>query len=116
MFMAGSESLPQPFYDFNSHLGMPKFHPSYDGMNATLAPSALDISPDPATYSDPLSANTEPANTPSFNYMFDGGLLDYKGVNFASANSAHASGNVTPGNDGAWDAFIDDNTWTENIT
>ena len=95
---------------------MPKFHPSYDGMNATLAPSALDISPDSATFSDPSPATTESANTPPFSYNFDSCLLDYKGVSFASANSAHASGTATPGNDGGWDAFIDDNSWTENTT
>lgn len=116
MFMAGSESFPQPFYDFNSQYGMAKFHPSCDGMNSTLAPSALEISPDSATYSNPSPATTEPANTPPYSYNFDGSLLDCKGVSFAPTNSAHASGTVTPGNDGGWDTFINENSWIENPT
>jgi hypothetical protein len=47
MFMAGSENLIQPFYNPMSPTQMKShyFHPSYDGMSATLAPSALDMSP-----------------------------------------------------------------------
>jgi len=47
MFMAGSENYAQPFYNpvAPSLLKPRNFHPSYDGMSATLAPSALDMTP-----------------------------------------------------------------------
>ena len=116
MLMAGSENLPQPYINFNPQLGAPKYHPSYDGMSATLAPSALDMSPSQLNYPDTSSATNTSASTPSFNYGFDMSLSDFKGVSFNTSSGTHGSGNVTPGGDGGWDAYINDNSWAENAT
>ena len=119
MFMAGSENLPQPYYNYNLHPSLSKqrnCHPSYDGMSATLAPSALDMSPSQMGYTDPLTASTESVATPTFNWSFDGHLGDVKSSNMTRSNSAIGSGSITPCIDGSWEAFIDDNSWSENAT
>lgn len=124
MLMAGSENFPQPYFNYNdfnnlsssNFLKNPNFHPSYDGMSATLAPSALDISPSRVSYPEIPSATTESTPALSFNPGFDGNPGDYKGVNFIQPGSSTGSGAVTPGIDGSWDAFIDDNSWAENAT
>ena len=112
MFMAASENFPQSFYNFGGQMGLNKFHPSYDGMSATLAPSALDLVP---TYNDSFSTSANLSTTPSFSYPFEGNVGDFKGLHYTAPNSAHGSGTVTPGIDGGWDAFIDD-SWSENAT
>lgn len=122
MLMAGSENFPQPYFNYNdfnnlnsgNFLKSSNFHPSYDGMNATLAPSALDINPPRASYPEPTSGTAESTPVLSFNHGFDGNPTDYKGVSFMHPGSTGGSGTVTPGIDGSWDAFIDDNSWTEN--
>ena len=114
MLMAGSENLPQPYFNFNPQHATPKYHPSYDGMSATLAPSALDMSPSHTSYTDPSSATNTSVSTPSFNYGLDSSLGDFKGISYGTSSSAHGSGSVTPGADGGWDAFINDSPWTEN--
>ena len=101
--------MPQSFYNFDGQVGMSKLNRSFDGMNATLAPSMLDMSPNNSNGTDGSSA------IPTYNYGYDN-LGDYKGLSFVSQNSGHGSGSVTPGNDGGWDAFINDNSWTENAT
>lgn len=119
MFMAGSEALMQPYYNFNPGASMSKqrnFHPSYDGMSATLAPSALDTSSDHLSYSHPSSTTSESLATPAFQYNFDGALGDLKAANLTRSNSTQGSGGVTPGIDGGWDAFINGNSWEENAT
>lgn len=124
MLMAGSENFAQPYFNYsdfnnqgsNNFLKGPNFHPSYDGMSATLAPSALDINPSRISYPEPTSGTTESTPTLSFNHGFDGNPGDYKGVSFTHPGSTSGSGTVTPGIDGSWDAFIDDNSWTESAT
>ena len=117
MLMAGSENLPQP-YNYNttpSTLQKPRsFNQSYDGMSATLAPSALDMSPRHQIYAQP---STTISPSPISFHPYDGSLHDFsKGQMYAGGNSAAGSGTATPvGIDGGWDAFID-TSWTENTT
>ena len=119
MFMAGSEALVQPYYNFNPGASMSKqrnWHPSYDGMSATLAPSALDMSPDHLSYTNPSSTSSDSITTPAFNFNFEGALGDLKAANLTRSNSTQGSGGVTPAVDGGWDAFINGNSWEENAT
>ena len=114
-FMAGSESIPQQFYNFNAQSGISKYHNAFDGFNTTLAPSMLDMSPENSSCTETLPHATNPSALSYYNYGFDN-PGDFKGLGFVSGNSSHASGSVTPGDDGGWDAFINDGTWTENAT
>lgn len=120
MLMAGSENLPHA-YNYNttpSTLQKPRsFNQSYDGMSATLAPSALDMSPRHQIYAQPsTTVSASLASSPAFQLPYDGSLHDFsKSHLYGGANSASGSGTVTPaGNDGGWDAFINDTSWTEN--
>ena len=122
MLMAGSENLPQP-YNYNSTpsvLQKPRsFHQSYDGMSATLAPSALDMSPRQQAYKLPISSpSVAPAPTPNFQLGFESAMPDFsKGHMFNGGHSSTASGTATPaGIDGSWDAFINDTSWVEGAT
>ena len=124
MLMAGSENMAQPMLGYNHfsantmnmNLKQSGFHPSYDGMSATLAPSALDMSPQSRGYSqDSTATGVDATAAPSFNYNFDNNFGDYKGSNYLQFGSGADSGTVTPGVDGGWDAFID-NSWVENQT
>ena len=122
MLMAGSENLPQP-YNYNttpSTVQKPRsFNQSYDGMSATLAPSALDMDPRHQIYAQPSTTiSASPISSSAFHLPYDGSLPDFsKGPIYAGVNSAGGSGTVTPaGIDGSWDAFINDTPWTENTT
>lgn len=122
MLMAGSENLPQA-YNYNttsSTLQKPRsFNQSYDGMSATLAPSALDMSPRHQIYAQPCTTiSASPAPSPAFQLPYDGSLHDFsKGQMYAGGNSASGSGTVTPaGIDGGWDAYINDTSWIENTS
>ena len=119
MFMAGSEGMPQPF-NYNSapsNLQKPRnFNQSYGGMSATLAPSALDMSPRHQNYAPPSTTMSSSLSTsPAF---YDASIPDFsKSQLFPGSNSATGSGTVTPGGlDGGWDAFINDAPWGENVT
>lgn len=121
MFMAGSEGMPQP-YNYNtspSSLQKPRsFDQPFNGMSATLAPSALDMSPRHPTYSQPpITTSMAPSSSPGF-LGFDATMPDFsKSQIYTSCNSSTGSGTVTPGGiDGGWDAFINDNSWAENAT
>lgn len=116
MFMAGSEHLIQPFHNPMSptQSKTPPVHPSYDGMSATLAPSALDM-PTSGLSNLPSAGSTTSLSTP-FSSGLDGGLLDFKGQEFTRSNSSQGSGTGTPGLDAGWDAFINENSWSENVT
>ncbi|MCJ1390886.1 hypothetical protein MMC18_003747 [Xylographa bjoerkii] len=123
MLMAGSENFAQPYFNNTFNLNstnvlskQSNFHPSYDGMSATLAPSALHMSPLPTTFNEPASASSEPTPTSAYNFGLDSNLGDYKGTGFLQCSSGAASGTVTPGVDSTWDAYIDDNLWAENAT
>ena len=112
LLMNGSEGMPQ-------HMdGLPpsmfskqgNFNSPSNGMSATLAPSALDMSPHyPSNQSNNLS---------SWNFNFDGSMLEYnKPHTFMNmkSQSSHGSGAATPGIEGGWDSFIND-SWAENAT
>ena len=119
MFMAGSENMPQPL-SYNSTLSnlqkSRNFSQSYDGMSATLAPSALDMSPRHQNYNPPSTTMSSSLSaSPAF---YDASIPDFsKSQLFPGSNSATGSGTVTPGGiDGGWDAFINDTSWAENAT
>lgn len=119
MLMAGSDASMPSYYNFGHTAPMSKprnYHPSYDGMSATLAPSALDMSPDQLSYSHPSSTSGESLATPAFNFNFEGALGDLKAANLTRSNSTQGSGGATPAIDGGWDAFINGNSWEENAT
>lgn len=117
MFMAGSENVPQPFYHPSASLLKPRnFHPSFDGMSATLAPSALDMAPQ---HGMPTSmAPSGSMSAPPFQMSFDPSAFDFtKGPMYVSGNSPSGSGTATPGYDVNFDAFINDSVnWAEATT
>ena len=109
IFMAGSENLPQPYnYNMPSPQKQQSFRQGHGGMSATLAPSALDMSP---------SAMPNPPPAPAFP-GYDGSMPDFaKGQLFPGYSSLGGSGNVTPGGiDSGWDAFINDSSWEQHAT
>ena len=115
MLMAGSDSMAQPFYNSmpTSLLKPRSFQPSYDGMSATLAPSALDMTPHQGS---PTSmAPSGSMSAPPFQMSFDPSAYDFsKGHFYASGNSSSGSGTVTPGLDGNLEAFMNDSVnWNE---
>ncbi|KAI4153282.1 MAG: hypothetical protein L6R39_001614 [Caloplaca ligustica] len=118
--MGGQDSFVQSYWPAPTSLSKSRnFHPSYDGMSATLAPSALDMSPHHLHYNQqqpqPTSTMPSVANAPFIS--FDNGMFDFSKGYFQGSNSSHGSGTVTPGAlDGGWDAFINDSPWTENNT
>lgn len=121
MFMAGSENMPMPNYYNTTPASLMKqrnFHPSYDGMSATLAPSALDMSPAQGMFSNPPATTSVSMSKPGFQLPYDGSFPDFtKGQQmFGGGTSSNGSGAATPGLDGTWDAFINDNTWNETST
>lgn len=110
MFMAGSESFPQPLYNSSQ----PPFHkvgnthPSYDAVSATLSPSALDMSPHDSTNapaSVSIPNNLDVANDFS------------KELIFTRSNSSHGSSAGTPSlTNQDWNNFINQDSWTESGT
>ena len=116
--MAGSENMPNP-YNYGSHTySKPRsFSHTFDGMSTTLAPSALDMQPRLDDYSQPPStASIMPASAPATMLGFDSNDFS-KASMFPSTHSSQGSGTVTPaGLDAGWDAFINDNSWGENVT
>lgn len=121
MLMSGSENMPQPF----AYSSYPTFHKPrsftqpYDGMSATLAPSALDMSPRHQAYSQPgYSTSMAPAPTPAFQQAFAGAMPEFPKTQLHTGGaSSNDSGSITPsGIDGGWDTFINDNSWGESIT
>ena len=120
MLMAGSENMPQPYnYAHGAQQKPRSFSQAYEGMSATLAPSALDMSPRHQTYRQPSNTmSMAPSSAPAYFSTFDGAISDFsKNQAFASGGSSTGSGAVTPGGiDGGWDSFINDNSWVENAT
>lgn len=117
MLMGGHDGVMQSYWSTGPTPGAKNrnFHPSYDGMSATLAPSALDMAPHHFNYTQNMPTSTMSSmGNPSF-VSFDHGMFDYSKGCFQGSNSSHGSGTATPGGlDGGWDAFINDNPWTEN--
>lgn len=110
MFMAGSESFPQPFYNSNplQFHKVRNTHPSYDAMSATLSPSALDMPPHDETIT-PASVSF-PNNLDVVNEF-------PKELTFTRSNSSHGSGTGTPSlSNQDWNNFINQDSWTENGT
>ncbi|KAL8674914.1 MAG: hypothetical protein Q9168_000718 [Polycauliona sp. 1 TL-2023] len=118
IFMGGSDGFSQSYW--SSGLGASvkprNFHPSYDGMSATLAPSALDIPTQPMSHQFFQQSST-PSTNPSF-LSFDGNVHEYPKSMYHhthNAPSSHGSGTATPGAlSGGWEAFINDSSWAEN--
>ena len=136
--MAGSEFLPgsyfnsflnpangqgvnNSFFNFNTDPNVKdeqstKFHPSYDGMNATLAPSALNLGADYSSNGAHFggSSGDSPSAAGQDQELWYGGIniADHKGVHYLGMPQESGSGNVTPGN-AAWDAFMDPEQWAE---
>lgn len=113
VLMAGSEYM-MPSYNGIPATSKGAYHSSYDGMSATLAPSALDISPRNVTNPPPITSVSN-LDT-SFQLCVDGAGPDFpKGQLFSRSNSSPGSGSGTgtPVEVG-WDAFLNDNPW-ENV-
>ncbi|KAL8862499.1 MAG: hypothetical protein Q9178_000997 [Gyalolechia marmorata] len=120
MLMGGNDSFAQSYWasGLGSSTKPRNFHPSYDGMSATLAPSALDMTSQPINYNQYQQTLSMPTTNPAF-LAFDGNMPDYSKSFFHNnhPSSSHGSGTATPGVlDGSWDAFINDNSWAENST
>lgn len=121
MLMAGSENMPHP-YNFNASSSQQKprnLSQACEGMSATLAPSALDMSPRHQNYHSPAaSMSVAPASIPAFSSVYDGAIPDFsKAQMFMGGTSSSGSGTATPGAiDGGWDSFINDTNWAENAT
>ncbi|KAL8853987.1 MAG: hypothetical protein Q9221_001110 [Calogaya cf. arnoldii] len=120
LLMGGSDGFAQSYWPAGlCASSKPRnFHPSYDGMSATLAPSALDMSSQPTNHNLFQPMSSMPTPNPSF-LSFDGNMPEYsKGFyHYNNGISPHGSGTATPGAlDGGWDAFINDNSWAENTT
>ena len=82
------------------------FYPNLDGMNTTLAPSASQTSQP--------SLSVEPNQTFGTYDHFD--FDNLKGNELGNVSDG-GSVSGTPGIDGTWDAFIDENSsWAENAT
>ncbi|KAL9000854.1 MAG: hypothetical protein Q9169_000609 [Polycauliona sp. 2 TL-2023] len=120
IFMGGSDGFAQSYW--SSGLGASikprNFHPSFDGMSATLAPSALEIPPQPMGHNFLQHTSMPSTNSPFLS--FDGNVAEYPKSCYHHTNptpSSHGSGTVTPGAlNGGWDAFINDSSWAESTT
>jgi hypothetical protein len=100
MLMTGSQYMPNSYYNFDSTLP-PTFnvgkdftggqmYPSFDGLNATLAPSDLELN---------SGLDCQYAGQTSF---FDAGMKE-----------TTASGTGTPGGNGDFSLFIDQDQWND---
>ncbi|KAL8784168.1 MAG: hypothetical protein Q9213_004143 [Squamulea squamosa] len=120
ILMGGNDGFAQSYWaSASGSATKPRnFHPSYDGMSATLAPSALDMSSQPINFNQFQQMPSMPTAHHSF-LAYDGNMPDYSKGFFQNNNvpSSHGSGTATPGVlDGSWDAFINDNSWAEGST
>lgn len=119
--MMNPSKAQQPFYSYNpnSFNNKPRqSYPSYDGMNQTLAPGALDAMADSTNWPTPPSATTDGAQTPftpAFNFssfdMNGGNDTFQKGYGLPSPDMQR-SGYITPG-EAEWTTFIDPSSWAD---
>lgn len=123
MMMAGSEHFPQPWNYQSSSSMKPRngFHQSFDGMSATLAPSALDMSHGDQPFSNAPSSMSMGSTAGSGLSLgpYDNSLTDFSKLPmYNGGQSSTGSGTVTPGGDNSsWDAFINDPSWSDgNVT
>ena len=107
MLMSNNNSTG--YFDTNSYNSTKdiSYYPSLEGMNATLAPSAMNMSPSAQTTTN--HANSHFSDFDSMNNMHFG---DLKGAEF----HANHSGINTPPGDTQWDSFINEQSWAENNT
>lgn len=113
----GNEKPQQPFYSYNpNNIKARNVHPSFDGMNQTLAPGALDNMNDSMTWSSTSSATTDSPFTPSYNYGIESlnsaDRLQKTMSNDPSPLMQSTSGYVTPG-EAEWSSFIDPSSWAD---
>jgi len=117
MLMNGSENfMSSPYSPWGTQqIGKSShpvsMHPSYDGMSATLAPSALENSPESLS-ATPASKSTltgDGTSAPSSGFDFSFGQELTMGNGGAQGL---ASGQITPG-EGFWDSFVQENGWSE---
>ena len=109
MLMSGTPTIGSMFYGQNPYHMMSKqedYYPSFDGMNSTLAPSALDGTAILPTTTDSSTSLQGTAHDNEFNIPFG----DQKGIEFSCSQNSNSF------SDGNWDAFINDNSWSENGT
>lgn len=139
MFMAGSNRNPnmQSYYDpslnFKNQGGLNNgIHPSFDGINATLAPSALDLSPAVSSSLEDgasLSSTASSLLPPGFGTKQMGGsgagmsMGMLSGAGFADDSLGMLKQNCPPaqltranstqGSGGAedWGSFLEEGTW-----
>lgn len=117
--MHGSEQfMSNPYYPWHGDVqqgikGMPVHPSAYQGMSATLAPSAL------STQAESLSATPSSNAPPTFDGSMSAGMLDPLGLNHLSMSakdmhSPHSlpSGQNTPG-ESFWSNFVQDGGWND---
>lgn len=113
MLMSGHELWQPQYTPTLSAASKPMYHSSYDGMSATLAPSALDMSLQNITNPPPIMSGSTP-DFSSYQMPSDGGAggPDFsKGQLLAGCHSSPGSGPGTGTGtpmEGAWDTFIND--------
>jgi hypothetical protein len=128
VLMAGSENYTSnPYYPWGNlpssgKLGQitPSIHPSYNGMSATLAPSALEsgadaLSATTATTSPSHDYSSASSSGLGFNFSQESkGFNSYStaGLGRDETTQGFGSGQVTPG-EGFWDSFVQDGGWIE---
>ena len=112
--MSGSENLTLPSYGntFYNYMAKDIQGSHKDGLNATLAPAALQPSHAGPVQSDKNGVVGDPVMSGDFSLNFDG----FNGIDFAGSSSEAGSASGTPGTNGGWDAFIDESSWAENGT
>lgn len=119
--MASGMVKTQPFYSYNPNNFAKgrSMHPSFDGMNQTLAPGALDTNSNDATnWPTPASASTlsaESVTTPFATNAFtmgfpDAGLI---GTDVNKFQQFNLSSLPTPG-EAEWNCFIDSSSYEDN--
>ncbi|KAL9107150.1 MAG: hypothetical protein Q9227_007930 [Pyrenula ochraceoflavens] len=131
MLMGGSDTFnSNPSYPWDATMSQPiksehsPMHPSWNGMSATLAPSALDGAVNDLSHSTketaPLSAGPMPPPSDGFDFNLSQESASSKGMPQASAammsrqNSGQGlkSAPITPG-EGFWDSYLQDGSWGE---
>jgi hypothetical protein len=88
-------------------------YPSHDGVNAALAPGALDVA-SPQCHPVPPLWPVDYNSKSDFDPNFGVNLSDLKGTNIILPDCDLGGCVATPGVDSNWDTFINDNSWVEN--
>ncbi|KAI9797871.1 MAG: hypothetical protein M1833_005071 [Piccolia ochrophora] len=117
MLMAGSNMLPQA--NFNPNQTFPKEEEAeapYNGMNTTLALSALEMTPNPADQGNALGTDASSGRPAGgFCYGEYGLAASFKPPTLTRANSTQGDGSSNASGTGVdWGNFIDDASWEPN--